>query len=88
MAFDRALPGDELFDRQLVATANFFEADNALAHCVDDYRFAPRDPTFCIRRRQVGRDFKMRQASVSCRVQGRYALSHDNNNRLPRAERA
>ena len=79
MAFYRALPGDELFDRQRVAAANFFETDGAPAHRVDDYGLMPWDPTFCIQRRQVGGDFKMRQDPVFCQVQGRYALSHDNN---------
>jgi len=55
VGLNRALPGHELFDRQLVAAANFFETDGPAAHRVNDHCLAPRDPTFCLRRRQVER---------------------------------
>jgi hypothetical protein len=75
---DCALPTWELGGRQLVATAYFFETDDALAHRVDDYRLTPRDPAPCIRRRQVGDSLDLRQEPVLCRVPGRYALGHSN----------
>jgi hypothetical protein len=53
VVFDRALPGEELLYRELVASANFLEADSAAAHGVDDHGLTPGDPAFRVRGRQV-----------------------------------
>jgi hypothetical protein len=50
---DRTLPREEFLYRQLVSSADFFKADHASAHSVDDYGFAPGYPAFCVGGRQV-----------------------------------
>jgi len=79
MGLDRALPRAELFHRQLVAAANFFETDGALAHRLNDHCLAPWDPTFGRGRRQVDVGCELRQVPVLCRIPGRYAFAHDIN---------
>jgi len=77
VGLNRALPGHELFDRQLVAPANFFETDGPAAHRVNDHCLAPGDPTLCLRRRQVDRhDVDLSQNLVFRQVLGYYALGH------------
>src|SRR5215469_16949635 len=51
---DRPLPGEKFFNRQLVASASFLEADGTAAHGVDNHGLAPRDPAFGVRGRQLG----------------------------------
>src|SRR6266404_1403993 len=53
MGLDRALPGGELLDRELIATAGFLETNGASADGVDDHRLAARHPALGVRRRQV-----------------------------------
>src|SRR6185436_12472461 len=50
---DRALPGEKLFDRQRIALARVFEAEQAAAHRDNDFRFATDDPSLGIGRRQI-----------------------------------
>ena len=76
MCVHRALPSEELFDRQLVAAANFLETDRALAHRVNNYCLALRDPTFGRGRRQVDACCEWREDPVLCRM--RYVLAHEN----------
>jgi hypothetical protein len=56
MCLYRALPGDELFARQIIAATNFFEAHDATVHRIDDRGLASRDPTFCLWWGQVDGD--------------------------------
>jgi hypothetical protein len=48
MCLNRALPGDELFGRQIIAATSFFEVHDATVHRVDDRGLASRHPTFCL----------------------------------------
>ena len=45
---DRALPGEELLDRQMIAPARLLQAQRAVAHRGDDDRLAPHDPALGI----------------------------------------
>src|SRR5262249_1187200 len=50
---DGSLPREQLFERQLVATASLLNAECAAANGRNDNRLAPHDPTLCVWRRQV-----------------------------------
>jgi len=78
MCLNRALPGDELFGGQLIAATNFFEAQGATVHRIDDRGLAPRDPTICLRWRQVGGNaLGLREDPVLGWVPGDEVLRHD-----------
>src|SRR5262249_22988060 len=53
MLIDRALPGEELVDGQLVALAGFLNAEQASAHRGDHLGLAPDDPALCVPRREI-----------------------------------
>src|SRR5687767_9434538 len=53
VTIDRALPGEELLDRQRIAGTGFFQADQAGAHASDHLRLAADDPAPGARGRQV-----------------------------------
>jgi hypothetical protein len=53
IGFERALPGEELLLRELVATAGFLESYLAGPHCGYDRGFAADHPPLGVRRRQL-----------------------------------
>src|SRR5258707_13549231 len=55
VAIDKSLPREELFDRQLIAIARFFEADRAGAHRGHDFGFAADYPSLRVGRRQLAK---------------------------------
>jgi hypothetical protein len=54
MRFDRTLPPEKFFNRQLVAAASFLKADRAVAYGIDNHGLTPCYPAFGIRGWQVG----------------------------------
>jgi len=54
MGLDRALPGSEFLGRQHVMAAGVLNVHLAVAHGVDNRRFSPGDPAFCVGGRQFG----------------------------------
>src|SRR5437879_5576723 len=54
MLVDRILPGQEFLDGERVTTARFLERKQTAAHSCHHLGFAPDDPPFRARCRQIG----------------------------------
>ena len=54
MAIDRALPGEELVDRQLISVARLLDREKSAANGENDLGLAADDPTLGVGRWKVG----------------------------------
>src|SRR5690349_14567232 len=75
---DRPLPGQELIDGELVALTRLLEAEQATAHCGDNFRLATDYPALGIARRQVGnRERASVRADDVTRARSELLVGHD-----------